>query len=292
MSTDVLILEQLTYTAPLGVRFWDVASGGPAESGLMVAAYPDAFPEQRTTAIVGHTGVYSFPVLPGLRNVAFGAGDDKFWSANPASIPYTIEVQDPEERYLPYLFSALLPVRGLFGLWASPLFTALTPDPTWLPLFSAPARQLPNSNASVLAQLQDDFSKSAAAWAIVTVHAHGLPLCAGLSDERGMVMVSQPYPEPVGNLITSPLSAPNLVEQSWDVEVAVFYNGGKTSDPLPDLQQILQQNTAFVWRDSAHTASVDQFTLQYGKDLVLRSLDSSSGNELSELLITSAGSPL
>ena len=292
MSTQVLILEQFTYTAPLGVRFWDVAAAAPAESGLVVEAYPDLFPEQRTTAIVGHTGVYSFPLLPGLRNVAFGAGDDKFWSANPPSIPYTIEVQDPEDRYLSYLFSTLLPVRGLFGLWASPLFVALTPDPTWLPLFSTPSRQLPNSNAFVRAQLQDDFSKVAASGAIVTVQATGLPLCAGLSDERGMVMVSQPYPEPVGNLVTSPLSAPNLVQQSWTVEVAVFYNEGKTHDPFPDLHQILQQNAAFVWRDSAHTATVDQFTLQYGKDLVLRSLDSTSGNELPELLVTSAGSPL
>ena len=47
MSTEVVVLEQLTLTAPLGVRFWDVATVSPAGSGLLVLAYPDAFPESR-----------------------------------------------------------------------------------------------------------------------------------------------------------------------------------------------------------------------------------------------------
>ena len=35
MSSQVLVLEQLTLTAPFGVRFWDVATSAPAEPGCL-----------------------------------------------------------------------------------------------------------------------------------------------------------------------------------------------------------------------------------------------------------------
>jgi hypothetical protein len=291
MSAQVVVLEELSLTAPLGVRFWDVATATPAGGGLLVVAHPIAFPELRITAVQGRRGVYSFSGLPNLRNAENGAGDDAFWSANPSVVPYTVEVYDLEERYLPFRFSTLLPVRGLFGFWSSPLFTALTPDPTWLPIFSTPSRPMPSSSASVRAQLQDDILGGPASWAILTVQAPGLPLVTGLADDRGMVSVSQPYPEPVDHGMTSPLSAAKLTEQSWPVGVEVFYNSGKADQPLPDLQEVIQQRAAVIWGDTAHTAPADRFNLQFGRDLVLRSLDSTSGRELSVLLVTPAGSP-
>ncbi len=294
MSTQVVVLEELTLTAPLGVRFWDVATISPAGGNLLVRAYPDAFPDLRTYAVENKSGVYSFSGLPGLRNAENGAGDDAFWSANPPVEPYVLEVYDPEERYLPFQFSAQLPVRGLFGLWASPLFAGLTPDPTWIPIFSTPSRSLPGPSASIRAQLQDDSDprRPPAAWARLTVQAPGLPPGMGLADDRGMVSVALPYPEPSGNALTSPLTAPKLNDQSWPVEVEVFYTSGKPERPLPDLEDILQQSAALVWRDTAHTAPAGPFLLEFEKDLILRSLDSNSGHELSALLVTPAGSPV
>src|ERR1700686_849855 len=238
MSTQVVVLEQLPLTAPFGVRFWDVSTNKPSGGGLLVMAYPNSYPELLTTATESPSGVYSFSGLPGLREAENSAGDDAFWSANPPVYPYTIEVRDLQERYLSYSFSALLPVRGLFGLWSSPLFSALTPDSTWLPLFSTPARPIHGPTGMVRAQLQDTFG-GFAAWAIVTVQAAGLPLRTGLADDRGMTSISQPYPEPSGSGLASPLSTPNLNDQSWPVEVAVFYSGGKVDQPLPELDQIL-----------------------------------------------------
>jgi hypothetical protein len=107
-----------------------------------------------------------------------------------------------------------------------------------------------------------------------------------------MVSISQPYPEPSGSGLASPLSTHKLSDQSWAVEVAVFYTAGKVDEPLPELDQILHQNAAVAWRDTAHTSAVNQFNLQFGQDLVLRSLDSTSGRELPVLLVTPAGSPL
>lgn len=291
MSTQVVVLEELTLTAPFGVRFWDVSSDTPAGGDLLVMAHPNSFPELLTTATESPSGVYSFSGLPGLRRAENGAGDDAFWSANPPVCPYTITVRDPQERYLPYSFSTLLPHRGLFGLWSSPLFSAVTPDSTWLPLFSAPSRPLSGPTGMVHAQLQDT-SGGFAAWAIVTVQAPGLPLRTGLTDERGRVAISQPYPEPTGSGLASPLSTPKISDQSWAVEVAVYYTAGKVEHPLPDLDQILHQNQAVAWRDTAHTSAANQFQLHFGQDLVLRSLDSTSGLELPVLLVTPAGSPL
>jgi hypothetical protein len=291
MSTQVVVLDQVTLTAPFGVRFWDVGSNTPAGPGLLVVAYPNSFPELLTNATRSPSGVYSFSGLPGLRRAENSAGDDAFWSANPPICPYTITVRDPQERYLPYSFSALLPVRGLFGLWSSPLFSALTPDSTWLPIFSTVSRPMPGPTAFVRAQLQDT-SQGFAAWAIVTVQAPGLPLRTGLADDQGVVAISQPYPEPTGSGLESPLGMPKITDQSWMVEVAVFYSAGKLEQPLPELQQILQQQPAVAWRDTAQTLPAQQFQLQFGQDLVLRSLDSTSGNELPVLLVTPVGSPL
>jgi hypothetical protein len=292
MSPQVFVTGQLTLTAPLGLRFWDVATAAPAGGGLLVAAYPRSFSTLRKTAVEGPEGVYAFSDLPGLRDVENGSGDEAFWNDNPPRVPFTVEVYDPEERYVPFRFDVRLPVRGLFGFWASPLFPALTPDPTWLPLFSTPSRPISGPIASVRAQLQDDVAGLPASWAVMTVQAPGLPTVTGLADGRGVLSISQPYPEPVNHLSMSPLSAPRLTDQSWPVQVRAFYTPGTTDHFLPDLQKVVQQNAAFVWRDSAHTAPASQFNLEFGKDLVLRSLDAASGRELSVLLVTPGGSPL
>lgn len=292
MTTSVLVLEQLTLTAPFGVRFWDVANTAPTEAGLRVVAWPDSFPQLVTTATQGPSGVYSFSGLPGLRGFENGAGDDAFWTANPPATSYAVQVSDPAFRYLPYQFSVMFPVRGLFAMWDSPLSNTLTPGPDWLPLFSSPSRMLPGPTGAIYATLWDDAAQAPAAWAILNSQAPGLPPATALADDRGVVALFQPYPEPGGSGITSPLSAPNLTSQSWPVLVSVNYGRIPTASAVPDLGQILRQDTATVWRDSAHTASVDEFQLSFGTDLILRSLDSSSGQDMPVLLVTPATSPL
>jgi hypothetical protein len=292
MSTEVVVLEQVTLTSPFGVRFWDVAAVTPAGAGLLVVAYPDALPGLRRTATEGPGGVHSFSGLPGLREVENGAGDDAFWSTNPPTVSYTVEVRDPEERYLPFRLSARLPVRGLFGWWASPLLTALTPDPTWVPVFSTPSRSMSGPGALVRAQLQDDLAGRPASGAVLTVRAPRLPPVTGLADDRGMLSLLQPYPEPVDNRSASPVSSHRLTDQSWPVEIGVFYTRRESGQRLPDLHHIVQQGAAFVWRDTAHTTPANHFHLEFGRDLILRSIDSASGRELSVLLVTPAGSPL
>ncbi len=292
MTTPVLVLEQLTLTAPFGVRFWDVAANAPAEPDLSVIAFPSSLPELARTATRSPGGVYSFSGLPGLRAAENGAGDDAYWSAHPPVLPYTIRVTDPALRYLSIQFSTLLPVRGLFATWESPLSPALTPAPDWVPLFSSPARTLPGPSGVVRATLQDDSLQAPARWALFSIQAPGVPLTWALADDRGLVSLYQPYPEPVPSASSSPLTAPQLTSQTWTVSAAVFYSRIGTTNGVPDLKDIVQQDAAFIWRDSAHTSPLNEFPLSFGSDLVCRSLDSATGRQLSVLLITSPVSPL
>lgn len=290
--TPVLVLDEITRVAPFGVRFWDVGAMAPAQGGLTVTAYPDTFPQLRSSAIENRSGVYSFSGLPGLRRVENGAGDDAFWAANPPAIPYTVEVTDSQDRYLPFLFATLFPVRGLFGFLGSPVSTSFTPDSTWLPVFSTPSRPLSGPSGVIRAQLQDDLSGGPAAWALMTAQAAGVPAVTALADWRGMVTLTLPYPEPPLGAPGSPLGtgAVKLTDQSWPVSITVFYAGIETQG-LPDLGAILRQGTASIWSDTNHSALSSSFTLQFGNDLILRSLDSASGQPLPVLLVTMAGSP-
>ena len=81
MNPEVQVLEELTWVAPFGVRFWDVTAMAPAGAGLTVVAYPNAFPALRSTADVNRTGVYFFHGLPGMRRFENGDGDEDFWAA-------------------------------------------------------------------------------------------------------------------------------------------------------------------------------------------------------------------
>lgn len=280
----VVVLEEITCVAPLGIRFWDVATARAIGAGLTVQAYPVGVPDLRMDAVVSRHGVYSFRGLPGMRQVENGAGDDAFWGSNPPSVQFTVEVADIAGQYLPFRIAIALPVRGVFGLYESPFSTGLTPDPTWIPVFSAPARPGPGAAAVAYAQLQDSLLNVPAAWALVAIQANGQPPVAGLSDQRGMLTVPFAYPEPRNFAIGSPLRAGGVrwIDQTWPVTVSVLYAPGRAADPMPDLGHTLGQPAAAV--------SPSSFTLQAGQDLLLRSSDS-GGRLLSELLITPAGSP-
>ncbi|HLK69155.1 MAG TPA: hypothetical protein VKU19_37235 [Bryobacteraceae bacterium] len=294
MTPQVQVLEELTRVTPFGVRFWDVSTTQAAEPGLSVIIYPPAMPELRSTADVTRKGVYFFHDLPGMRQIEYGSGDDAFWAATPPQIPFTVEVSDPMGRYLPYRFSVLLPVHGTFGIVDSPLSPILTPDATWLPVFAAPARELGGPIGTVRAVLQDDTAGAPAAWALVTAQIPGSPLMIGLADDRGVLSMMLPYPEPRNSPFASPLGpgSTKLSDQTWPIAISVFYSPGAAGQSIRDLGDILQQGAATAWQDTARSAPAGNYTLQYAKELVLRSLDSASGRELPVLLITPAQSPL
>jgi hypothetical protein len=220
-----------------------------------------------------------------MRQVEIGAGDDAFWQAHPPQTAFTVEVADLSGQDLPFSLTAVLPVRGLFGLFQSPISVALTPDPTWIPVFSAPARPVPAATAVVRAQLKDTVNGIPAAWAFLTIQSPGQPDAAGMTDERGIAAIQFAYPEPRNFAIGSPLKTGGIkwTDQSWPITVRVQYSPGRGDETRPDLHQTLGQPPAVV--------NPGSFTLQAGQELLLRSTGS-GGRELSDLFVTPAGSPL
>lgn len=292
-ASAVAVLEEISLVTPLGVRFWDVAAGTPAEGGLSVMAYRPVWPELTWTAVEGRNGVYSIRALPGLQRALNGAGDDAYWSANPPSVPYLLSVTDPQGRYLPFGLSLTLPARGIAGLFASPLFTSLTPDPTWIPVFSNPSRPISAPMGAVRAQLQDAVTGLPAAWASVTVQTAPGVSATGLADARGVISLPVSYPEPRNFALSSPLgSSVKLTDQSWPVDISVSYTRGAAGATLPLLEDLLQQKPAFAWADSTRSTPSGAFTLLFGSDLVLRSRNSANGTQLPVLFVTPAESPL
>jgi hypothetical protein len=292
VTPQVQVLDEITLVAPFGVRFWDVSMASPAESGLTVVAWPDVFPELRTTASWNGAGVYSFSGLPGLRQAENGAGDDAYWSADPPTVAYTIEISDPLNRYLSFSLPVLLPFRGLYGIASSPRLPLPVPDDTWVPIFSTSARPVAGISGMIRADLQN-FSGTGAAFALVTAESSGMLPAIGIADSRGVISLPIPYPEFLSASAGSPTGmAPlKLSDQNWPLEIRVFFSPADRG-VFPDLGALLQQPEALIWRDTADSAFGTTFTLEFGNELILRSLDLTSGRDLPYLLVTVPASPL
>jgi hypothetical protein len=135
-------LERQVLTCPLGVRFWDTATQRTI-GGLQVEAYPPNHPEKRITAVPTRSDVYGFHGLPGLRDFENRVDDDTRWLLeSPLSPrPFVVEVNDPEERFLPARFVAEAPARveTLRDSTSPPGFTTLRTET----LYSRPSRLVP-----------------------------------------------------------------------------------------------------------------------------------------------------
>jgi hypothetical protein len=293
-AQSLVRVDDIDLVAPLGLRFWDVATQSAAGAGLYVEAHPNATPERATPAAVGPSGIYSFCRLPGLRGFENGAGDEPFWASDAPRVPFTVLTSDPQNRYLPCRLAITLPVKGIYAQRSSPLDSGLVPDASWIPLFTASSRPVPDAMAVIRAQLQDKVSGEAAAWAMVTARAADLAPVTGLADARGSLALPLPYPEPRNFALGSPLGTggSKLTDQRWPVTISVFYSPGRDRELAPDLEETLRQPPGIAWRDSLHTGEADSFSLQFGRDLTLRSRDVATNRDLSVLLITPGGSPL
>ncbi len=291
MTNPVRVLETVSLVAPLGVRFWDTALQRPAEDGLTVTLNPESQPGRKQGATSGKSGVYSFHKAPGLARMEYGSGDAPWWSANTGVLPFVLEVTDPLGRYLPYQVRLRLPNRGLFGLNTSPPQISLTPDSTWLPMFSAPARNLDTTLAVARGSVEDTITGRPASFALMEVRVDSIT-AYGMADGRGVVSVFFPFPEPRNMGLGSPFGGRTpLTEQNWTVSVRLLFGYPASVQEVPDLTSVLSQPTAAVWRDNSLSSPFSQATLQFQQELVLRSLDAPSGRPLPVLLITAAVSP-
>jgi hypothetical protein len=276
MVSPTAILDRITLVTPLALSFWDQVSNTTVGDGLVVTAYPPHQPEQAVQAIVNRLGIYVLRNLPGLRAVENGTGDTTFWASPPAIRVFVVEVQDTRRRFQPFSLTLSAPVRGVFAWELAP---GSPPEPTSVPLFSAPARPAPAGMAVLRAELFDPIHKQPAAWAILEARLAGQLLARGLADAAGRLVLIFPFPEP--NLA----SHIPLTQQVWSLQLRAAYASSTPVPPLPDLEAALAQPSATLWQDSARSLPLAQANLSFGRELVLRSVDSVSHQPLSQLLI-------
>jgi hypothetical protein len=255
-----MVSERLTYVTPLGMAFVDAATGRRVSDGLIVRV--DGIPTR-----ANRVGVFIVPHVPGLAAAERGAGDDAYWASLPAEATVHVEVDDPLGRFLPFGFDADAPARGLFKLaCGSPVETEQ------IELYSAPARAIPAGVAAVRAELWDGDADEPAAWALLEASAPGLAPARGVADTFGRVTILFPYPEPSG-LDGSPPSPQRraLAAQTWPIELRAFA-APQPATPLsrPDYCSVLTQPPALLHGGSPPGAPVIEATLEYGRELVVR----------------------
>lgn len=244
-----MTVERLTLRAALGARFWDVAAGRIVSDGLIVSTRTPS----PIFATPNRSGVFVFHHLP-----------------SPSVI---VDIRDAARRFVPTSFTVGTPVTGLFELNCSPGEL----PPAALPLYSAANRAVLPGMAVIRAQLQLAASRAPAAWAVLEVG-----IAHSIADENGHVLLQMPCPEPVGPPIGSPGSAsgPPLTAQSWNVQVRVRYGGLGIGSTPPDVCAVLNQPPT-----SVASSPPSAWRLEYGSELVLRSLGPSGQQPLSVLLI-------
>jgi len=270
-SPPFVRLETMTYTAPLGVGFWDAASHRLVSDGLAVTVHSlvDGSVVRSRVARAGRSGIFAAQGFDELRTFEAGSGDDAFWASPPATREYLVEVQDGLGQFTSFVMHVDIPARGLVmpacvsDLWpmdpasppTSPIASPLIEKPlVYVPLFNAPARVIPARLAVVRATLLDAATGDAAVWAVLELRYEGMLVGRGIADEEGQVVVAFPFPEPTTPIASSPSgaspTAQPLTNQSWPIDVDVRYAAhlptyavGTTKQPvaLADLCEILHQ---------------------------------------------------
>jgi hypothetical protein len=279
----LLVDEVVARVAPLGLRFWDAATGAAVGDGLHVRATP-AGGERTVPAGAPHGTVYVLRDLPGLRAAELPlppeppppgvqAGDDTWWSRWPSAArrPFRIEVDDAQGRFLPLGFDVRLPRRGLV---TNPCSAGAAQG---VPLFSSPSRVVPGGLAAVRADLWDAVADRPAAWALLEVLHDGDVVGRGMADREGRAACLFSWPEPVPSL-TDP---PPLPEQSWPLALRLLYEPEDATAPpeRPSLCAALEQTEGDLL-DDAGGAPYAPPSLEYGRELVLKSSTSNKARLL------------
>lgn len=314
-----VVLERVTHVTPFGIGLWDVVRGRLVTEGLRVQVHALAGTRVSSTTIAQPTrgGLFAAHDIEPLRR--FEAGDE--WATTSPAQPWLVEVRDDGGQFIPFVLHSVLPTHGLArpacadDLWPvepaspphpgsassppashgahsspphAPLASPPAPRlaPSYVPLFSAPARAVPAGRAAVRATFVRRSNGAPAAGAVLEVRLGTHLLARGIADHRGAVVAMFAYPEPVTPSATSPGggSAPSvsLTNQWWPLGITVRYRATHATypagapDALPDLCELLGQPLAAV-----HTASplapLTEATLRYGEELVL---GAESGAEL------------
>ena len=249
------VLDRSSGVSPLGVRFWDMVTRTFVSEGLSVVAHPASMPSQRVAVRANPSGIFMAQDLPGMRELERGAGDDAYWRSV-ARKRFVVEVDDTLGRYLPFSFTADLPIRGLLigpGVAGTPL--ASEPHDGAL-LFSTSTRAAPAGLTVIHAEVWD--ADAPAAGALIIARVADDPPVYGVSDAEGRAALFFAYPAP----------APG--ERSWPITLSVRYAPAAGRSRYPDLAAVLAQPAASLVTDPARGFTFSAEPRGPGEPLILR----------------------
>jgi len=268
-----ILLDRVTRSAPVRLRFRDEAAGKFITDGLRVSACDPAVPFRTVQAFTNTSGDYILAGLPGLAQFEQSdGGPEAFSNAAAKKKTYLVEVIDSFRRYIPIRFSIPAPIamedglpqhRGLF-FWEDPAdsFTGKTP---YVPLYPAPSCPVSPSLGIIRATLCETPISSqprgaAGALLVAAIHGQNESTVRGIADKKGNIVVMFPYPEPV---IALSESMPQPDGPSWTAEIAVFYKRKSTPPDVFDLQETLSQPVAALAIDAG-------VVIRFNEDLILK----------------------
>ena len=279
--------ERVSVTCPLGLRFFDVATGvfvsadvaigrcSRESLGLHVVAWPVGAPKQKTVGVVTPSGIVAFHGLPGLRKFENSAANDP-WEVPHRARDFQIEVYDRLGRFLPCTFRVSAPEKGL-ALFAE------DGSPPWVeagavPLFSAPSRPVPSGRAVVRAELREFATGREAAWAFIEASyssAGSRRTARGLADEKGRVLLVFAYPEGQRRAfnVSPPGGSGGLSEQEWTLDFTVSHEPVPDAEKAADYGRRLTQPPALAGRGGSPAQLLSEETLRFGQELNLGIID-------------------
>jgi hypothetical protein len=278
------LLERQSWIAPMGVKFWDVSTGGHVGSGLRVTAYPGAHRLQATQAFPNRSGAYVLHRAWGMRQFELGVGGGPFPETVPPRQLYTIVVNDDERRFLPVRFEADLPTVGLFKWTITGERTPLDPPDGSVPLYPSTLRTAPAGMAVLRAELHEALDEvingqrvtKPAGWTMLEARFNGRLLGRGIADEQGRIALFFTYPPPQDPLSSgsgSPLGSSAtripLLNQQWTLQLQAFYQPAPVEPrrdelSIPKLNDIFAQSPANLFLDEAETQPLTEVILRYG----------------------------
>jgi len=287
----VTVFEEINTFTPLGIRLWDPVFDRKIDDAISITATPVINPRKKIKATRTISGIYSFPHLPGMRDIEYEYDDHEITDSPVNRYEFVIEVTDERKRFIDVAFSVELPLpySGVFltNIPGSPTGNI----PKGLHLYSSNTRKLPANMAAFRGELLQHDSRQPAAHALLRLQQESGESWYGIADKNGFYAIVFPYPELIKDLDSSPAGAMSgsLYDQSWELTLSVFYSPSTWQNlqgaDTPNYLSILSQQAAGIWPQPASEggSAISELpvTLQYQKATSIKT------NGLSELLISS-----
>lgn len=278
-------LERISRPAPLGIMFWDFATGEAVRDGLSVTIASADRPESVCPLFANRSSVWLAERIPGLSMPDLVSGD---WDALRRS--YRVRVSDALGRFVPLELDAEFPSRGLYHWpgWAglpqaplAPLGKSEPPpriSPDRIPLFSAAGRTAPEGRAEVRCQLVDSETHAPASWALVTAKHKNQVRGIGLADRDGRATLIFSYPERSTPNLANP---PAIPEYRWELKLQAFYDPPAGLVPqVPNLAAVMAQLASprdLLASTVPPTETLPNQQLTFGRTLVVRTGETEEG---------------